>query len=58
MTMLIEEWQKEYNRVSPHSSSGYKPLAPETIIVYDTNLKGGPNYRGRSPAAILNVVTT
>ena len=24
-------WRKEYNRIRPHSSLGYRPPAPETI---------------------------
>jgi len=31
--VLIEQWRKEYNQVRPHSSLGYKPPAPETILV-------------------------
>ncbi|QMV19721.1 hypothetical protein GOB94_14235 [Granulicella sp. 5B5] len=27
--MLAERWCVHYNTVSPHSSLGYKPLAPE-----------------------------
>jgi putative transposase len=30
--ILIEQWRKEYNQVRPHSSLGYRPPAPETII--------------------------
>ena len=30
--VLIEKWRKEYNQVRPHSSLGYKPPAPKTII--------------------------
>ena len=30
--ILIEQWRKEYNRVRPHSSLGYRPPAPEAII--------------------------
>jgi putative transposase len=29
--ILVERWRKEYNRVRPHSSLGYRPPAPETI---------------------------
>ena len=29
--VLVEQWRKEYNRVSPHSSLGYRPPAPEAI---------------------------
>jgi transposase InsO family protein len=30
--VLIEMWRKRFNTVRPHSSLGYKPPAPETII--------------------------
>jgi len=29
---LIERWRLEYNRFRPHSSLGYRPPAPETIL--------------------------
>lgn len=29
--VLIEQWRKQYNRVRPHSSLGYRPPAPEAI---------------------------
>ncbi len=29
--VLIERWRKEYNRVRPHSSLGYRPPAPEAV---------------------------
>ena len=28
--VLVERWRKEYNRIRPHSSLGYRPPAPET----------------------------
>jgi len=31
-TILIERWRRHYNTVRPHSSLGYKPPAPETIL--------------------------
>jgi len=34
--VLIEEWRREYNGVRPHSSLGYRPPAPEAIIVTGT----------------------
>ncbi len=34
--IMIEKWRRHYNEVKPHSSLGYKPPAPETII-------NGPN---------------
>ncbi len=30
--VLIEQWRREYNQVRPHSSLGYQPPAPETIL--------------------------
>jgi transposase InsO family protein len=30
--ILIEQWRQHYNTVRPHSSLGYKPPAPETIL--------------------------
>ena len=30
--ILIEMWRKHYNTVRPHSSLGYRPPAPETIV--------------------------
>ncbi len=31
--VLIESWRCHYNAVRPHSSLGYRPPAPETIIM-------------------------
>ena len=28
---LIEQWRRQYNRVRPHSSLGYRPPAPEAV---------------------------
>ncbi len=30
--VLIEQWRKEYNHIRPHSSLGYRPPAPETVL--------------------------
>ena len=30
--VLIEQWRRQYNRVRPHSSLGYRPTAPEAIL--------------------------
>jgi transposase InsO family protein len=29
--VMAEQWRKEYNRVRPHRSLGYRPPAPEAI---------------------------
>jgi putative transposase len=31
--ILIERWRRDYNRVRPHSALGYKPPAPEVVLV-------------------------
>jgi putative transposase len=33
--VLIERWREHYNRVRPHSSLGYRPPAPEAILLPD-----------------------
>ena len=30
--ILIERWRRQYNTVRPHSSLGYRPPAPVTIL--------------------------
>ncbi len=34
--ILIEQWRREYNQVRPHSTLGYRPPAPETILTMVT----------------------
>ncbi len=31
--VLIERWRRDYNTVRPHSSLGYRPPAPEAIVI-------------------------
>ena len=31
--VLAEQWRQEYNQIRPHSALGYKPPAPETLLV-------------------------
>ena len=31
--VLIEMWRKEYNTIRPHSSLGYRPPVPETVVL-------------------------
>ena len=33
--ILIERWRRHYNTVRPHSSLGYRPPAPESIVPID-----------------------
>jgi putative transposase len=30
--IVIESWRRHYNRIRPHASLGYKPLAPEVLV--------------------------
>ena len=30
--VLIERWRRHYNAIRPHSSLGYRPPAPETVL--------------------------
>ena len=31
--IIIENWRREYNQVRPHSALGYKPPAPEAVLI-------------------------
>ncbi len=31
--VLIDRWRREYNHVRPHSSLGYRPPAPEAMLL-------------------------
>jgi putative transposase len=31
--VLIEQWQREYNQVYPHSVLRYRPPAPEAVLI-------------------------
>jgi len=31
--VLIEQWQREYNQVRPHSALGYRPPVPEAMLI-------------------------
>ena len=37
--VLIEGWRKQYNRVRPHSSLGYRPPAPEAVLLQPAALR-------------------
>jgi len=36
--VLIEMWRKHYNTVRPHSSLGYRPPVPATVLVQPTQI--------------------
>jgi transposase InsO family protein len=37
--VLIEMWRQHYNMVRPHSSLGYLPPMPATILIQSTQLQ-------------------
>ena len=41
--VLVEQWRRHYNEVRPHSSLGYRPPAPQTIVQVNKN----NGYEGR-----------
>ncbi|WP_140421899.1 integrase core domain-containing protein, partial [Rhodomicrobium vannielii] len=47
--VLIECWRRHYNTVRPHSSLGYRPPAPETILPPALDL----SYASLRPALTL-----
>ena len=47
--MLIEQWRRHYNAIRPHSSLGYRPPAPETILPPASGLP----YAALRPAQML-----
>ena len=48
--VLIESWRRHYNAVRPHSSLGYRPPAPETIVMPSWPLGSAPLRRPSSLA--------
>ena len=34
--VLLEQWKRDYNQVRPHSALGYRPPAPEAVLVKST----------------------
>ena len=47
--VLIKRWRRHYNGVRPHSSLGYRPPAPETILLPASSL----SYAALRPAQTL-----
>jgi len=40
--VLVERWRRHYNAVRPHSSLGYRPPAPETVLPWVGNMASSP----------------
>ena len=47
--VLIEQWRTHYNTVRPHSSLGYRPPAPEVIVLGMPRPPGNPVPTGSPP---------
>ncbi len=47
--VLIEQWRTHYNTVRPHSSLGYRPPAPEVIVLSMPMPPGRPGPTGSPP---------
>lgn len=47
--VLIERWRRHYNAVRPHSSLGYRPPAPDTVLPPAS----GPAYAPLRPDQML-----
>ena len=48
-SILIEQWRVHYNTVRPHSSLGYRPPAPEVIMLNTPMPPGRPGPTGSLP---------
>jgi len=47
--VLIEQWRTHYNTVRPHSSLGYRPPAPEVVLLGMPMPHGHPGPTGSPP---------
>jgi len=47
--VLIEQWRTHYNTVRPHSALGYRPPAPEVVLLGTPILPGHPGPIGSPP---------
>jgi putative transposase len=48
--VLIERWRNHYNQVRPHSALGYRPPAPEVVVVSASAGALPPHPRLQSPS--------
>jgi putative transposase len=51
--ILIEQWQRHYNGVRPHSALGYRPPAPETIASPGVDLLSTTSFL-ENPGGLLH----
>ena len=55
--VLIEGWRRQYNRIRPHSSLGYRPPAPEAYEPHRTALGASPRELHREPRRLAKCRT-
>ena len=55
--ILVERWRKHYNAVRPHSSLGYRPPAPETILPPASVLAYAPLQPAQTLANARRILT-
>jgi putative transposase len=55
--VLIERWRRHYNAIRPHSSLGYRPPAPETILPPASDLTYAPLRPAQMLASSGRVLT-
>lgn len=53
--VIIEGWRRHYNAVRPHSSLGYRPLAPEAVV---PSARPPAQPRPAPPGALTEADTT
>ncbi len=47
--VLIEPWRRHYNTIRPHSSLGYRPPAPEVVLMAPLMPPSLPGPTGSAP---------
>ena len=52
--VLIERWRVHYNAVRPHSALGYRPPAPEVVMVPMPPRRPGPLGSPQQLPAVLH----
>jgi putative transposase len=51
--LLIEQWRQPFNTVRPHSALGYRPPAPEGVMLPPPMLLRRPSPTGSAPPAAM-----
>jgi len=51
--VLIEQWRQHFNTLRPHSALGYRPPAPEVVMLTPPMLLRRPSPTGSAPPAAM-----